>query len=133
MTSRTGNNGFTLIEIMAATAVLALGIVFIYQAYFVSLDSYDYYANYLSIAPWAEEKIWEAQNNLIRFADLGAIQTSGVLVNIGKRINWTLSSADIDGIKDKFKLFKIELRLSWKQGKRNVVLSRSAYALYEKE
>lgn len=122
----TGNNkGFTLIEVMAATAVLSLGLVLIFEAFFSSLDAFDYYTNYFQAAAFAEEKIWEAQDNLKRFGSLAQMQTEGDIEKKGKKLSWSLISIPIGA---EGKLYKINLLFSWKQGKRSSKLVRHAFA-----
>lgn len=136
MTSRIGNKGFTLIEVMVATAVLSLGAVLISESFFISLDSFDYYANYLTLASWADEKLWGAQDQLSRFGNAAQIQPGGRIVNRNKDIGWSLSSSVVDeakGLPSGLSLYRINLDLSWQEGHRKARLSRSAYALYEKK
>lgn len=128
MMSRTGNKGFTLVEIMVTTAVLSLGIVFLYQAFFISLDAFDYYDNYIHTAHWMDEQIWQAQNQLSCFGPEAKIASGGDLERSGRVFNWNLyyNLEDASG-----SLYWIRLDLSWKRGKRQLELSREAYALYE--
>ena len=49
--------GFTLVEVLVTTAVLSLGIVLIYRAFFTLLDSFGYYSNYLRVIAFADEKL----------------------------------------------------------------------------
>jgi prepilin-type N-terminal cleavage/methylation domain-containing protein len=132
---RTGNKahrkklgkGFTLLEVMITTCVLALGATLIYQSFFIALDSYNYYSILLKITPWMDEKVWEAQDDLRRLGPAGAAFGGGRLDLYDKEIDWDLSSDSLD--QDGF-LYRISLVLSWPQGKRQIRLSRSAYALY---
>jgi prepilin-type N-terminal cleavage/methylation domain-containing protein len=127
---RIGNRGFTLLEVMVATAVLSLGIVFIYQAFFISLNSFEYYNNYLKVSSWLNEKIWEAQDNLFRLGSLAQIYSSGSLKVDNNNFVWNLSYGLIDEAEN---LYQIDLALSWQEGKRRVNLTRNAYALYKKK
>jgi prepilin-type N-terminal cleavage/methylation domain-containing protein len=122
----TGNRkGFTLIEIMVATAVLSLGLVLIFEAFFSSLDAFDYYVNYLNANNFVEEKIWEAQDSIKRFGSLVNIQTNGEIEVKNKKISWFLISSPLGA---EARLFKINLEFSWKQGKRRPKINRCAYA-----
>ena len=122
----TGNNkGFTLVEIMTATAVLSLGLVLIFEAFFISLDAFDYYSNYLNTVNFAEEKIWEAQDNLERFGSLAEMETSGQIKVKNKKVAWFLISDPLD---TEARLYKINLQFSWQQGKRRPKINRTAYA-----
>ena len=120
--------GFTLIEVMVAAAILALGVVLIYQGFFISIDSFNYCANYLQIAPWANEKIWQAQDSLKRLGPQAQIETSGKFVNRNKNFTWSLSYNLLD---EAFGLYKIDLAVLWQEGPRKTQVTRSAYALYE--
>ncbi len=130
MMLRTGNRGFTLIEIMVATAVLSLGTVFIYEAFFSSLDAFNYCSNYLNVASWMDEKVWQAQEALGRFGPQAKIQTAGMFTSNNKDFKWSLSNRLID---KKEGLYRIDLALSWQEGSRKRKLTRAAYALYEEE
>ena len=133
MMLRTGNRkGFTLIEVMLATCILALGTVLIYQAFFISLDTFNYCAHYLEVAPFANEKIWQAKENLSESAVLD-LESSGVFVSNGRNFVWEVSYSPIEEVKDKTKLFKVDLRVSWQEGRKKIEFSRVAYALYQKE
>ena len=131
--SKTGIRGFTLIEVMVAASVLALGTVLIYEAFFTSLDAYNYYFNYLNVAAFADEKIWEAQDTLTHFASLQDLESKGTFTRGSRRFSWDLSYGAIDKVKEECQLFKVDLKLSWREGKKVANLSRSAYALYEKQ
>ena len=124
--------GFTLVEVMVSVSILALGSSLIYEAFFTNLDLCNYYEDYLSITPWINEKIWQAQNSLSRAVSPGPIETDGVFINGNRKFVWDLSYVALDEIKEDYKLYKIDLSVNWRVGKRPFALSRSAYALYEK-
>lgn len=129
MMSKIGSKrGFTLVEILVATAVLSLGIAFIYEAFFISLAAFDYCYNYLNIASWADEKIWQAQNSLTRFADLEQAGKEGEFLAGNKKFTYALSGNLID---NESNLYKIDLILSWREGRKERRLLKSAYAVYE--
>ncbi|MDD5729621.1 MAG: prepilin-type N-terminal cleavage/methylation domain-containing protein [Candidatus Omnitrophica bacterium] len=130
MISKTGNKAFTLIEVMAATAVLSLGVVFMYEAFLSSLDAYGYYNSYLAVSPFMDEKIWQSQDSLRRLANLGQAPQEGTVFLEGRNYNWSVSNEPLPGTPD---LFKTGITVSWLQGKRKMELSRAAYAEYEKE
>jgi len=128
MILRTGNKGFTLLEVMIATAVLSLGSLLVYQAFFISLDSFDYYSKLLKVIPWMDQNIWEAQDNLMHFGPAAQMQTEGELKTGDKNIMWNLSYGPVS--ETNRDLYQVDLALSWQQGRRNIKLSRSAYAIY---
>lgn len=128
MMLRIGNKGFSLIEVMFATAILSLGTVLIYEAFFISLDSFNYYSNYLSVIPWMDEKIWQAQDDLNKFGALTQIGTTDEFQKAGKAFRWNLNYYPIDD-----GLYRIDLNLYWQEGQRKVKLLRSAYAMYKEK
>jgi len=129
---RSTNTAFTLVEVMVTTAVLSLGAVLIYEAFFTSLNAFDYCSDYLNIAPWVDEKIWQVEDYLRCFGSSDKIATTGTLTSKSKRFDWVLSCNLIDGnsVQD---LYKINLVLFWQQGERKKELARTTYALYEKK
>jgi len=102
----------------------------IHEAFLASLDAFTYYSYYLDIAPWMEEKIWQAQDSSTRLGQGAIIDTGGELVKKNKSLNWSLSYELIDEAQY---LYKIGLVVSWQEGQRKRRLQRFAYALYEKE
>ena len=130
MMSLIGNRAFTLVEIMVATAILSLGLVMIYQAFFVSLDAFDYYLNHLRVQLWSDEMLWQAQDNFRQSGFLGSAQTSGELITANKNFNWDMHY----GLIEPGELYQVSLNVSWQQGSRRVNLPRVAYVSnYESE
>ena len=122
--------GFTLIEVMVATAILSLTTVLICEIFFKSLDIYEYCSNYFKTAYWVDEKIWEAQDNLIRFGTLKHLNMEGELPDMKKSFCWKLSYNSID---DEQGLYRINLDLSRPGDGRRFNISRTAYTIYEKK
>lgn len=129
MTLRTGNRGFTLIEVMVTVAVLSFGIVFIYQAYFTALDSFNWCRDYFSVANWMNEQMWLAQDSISRLGELSQ-PSSGELIEGSRVFGWSLNASVID---EDAGLQMINLVLTRKASGRPLRLSRSAYAFYEEE
>lgn len=126
---RNTHYGFTLVEVMVATAILSLAVVLLYQTFFRFLDLFEYYSYYLYSAPWMNEKIWQAQDAINRLGPVAIIDTSGELMVMNKRCSWSLAYAPID---DAASLYRIDLELRLPEGKRPLRLMRGAYALYHK-
>jgi prepilin-type N-terminal cleavage/methylation domain-containing protein len=132
MTLSIGNNfrrGFTLVEVMVATAVLALAMVLIYQAFFISLDSFNYCADYLDVVSFLDEKIWLGQDSVSHSGTLIQTETQGEFVYNNRKFSWVLTQETIEGASD---LYRIDGRLTFREGKKNIEVSRAAYAIYEK-
>lgn len=130
MILRTGSKAFTLIEVMVASAVLALGMLFIYRGFLSSLDVFDYYASYLDLAPLANEKIQQAQDELSRLGSQAKIETRGEFLKGVKPVDWDLAYNLIDAESG---LYKIDLAFSWKSAVRRARILRSAYALFDEK
>jgi prepilin-type N-terminal cleavage/methylation domain-containing protein len=129
MMSKTGNRGFTFLEVMVAAAVLALGTVLIYEAFFTSLNSYNYYVDYLNVASWADDKIWQAEFKLLQGIS-PASQEAGEFRENNKIFNWNLNYGLLD---EQTGLYSIDLFLSWKTGKRELALSRNTYCILQQK
>lgn len=132
MMSRIGTNkSFTLIEVMIATSVLALGAVLIHEAFFIALDTFSYSEHYLDVAPLANERLWQAQDHLTRLGHLGDLETSGEFTRENMRYHWELSSRLQEEVGPN-KLFKVDVAFFW-QGGRRANMTRSALALYKEK
>ena len=138
MTSRTGTkpriafsvHGFTLVEVMLATVILALGTIFLSQSFFITLDSYNYCSRYLQVLSWADEKVWEAEESLSRLGPATVLDNAGVFTEKGRNFKWYRSYSPLgaDG-----SLYKIDFEMSWQEGARKVRIQRGTYARYEKK
>jgi prepilin-type N-terminal cleavage/methylation domain-containing protein len=122
--------GFTLIEILVTTTILSLGIVFIYEAFFVSLRAYNYYENYVNVAPWMDEKLWEAQDAFTRIGTYESAPPEGELVVEGRTYAWRLSSELVDSGSN---LYAIGLSLTRHESKNDFQVKRAVYALRQAE
>ncbi|MFC1807265.1 type II secretion system protein J [Candidatus Omnitrophota bacterium] len=122
--------GFTLVEVMIATAVLSLSTVLIHEAFFNSLDLFNYYSNYLRIISLADEKVWQAQNSLTRFGTLINFPTTGIFNRANNSFNWNMGFSLLD---EEQGLYSINLVVTWQGGRRKRSITRTAYAIYKAE
>lgn len=120
------SKGFTLIEIMVTVAILSFGIVAIYEAFFISVDTYGYYTRYLNTQDWINEKISEQEYVLMETQALAPGQTAGQLTRQHKTFDWTMQVALIEEDQG---LYAVEVRLFWQEGRRTVDISRTAYLM----
>lgn len=123
------SRGFTLVEVLAAVCVLSLGIVMIFTSLFSSMEQARYASDYKVLAPWLEERLWDAQDNLTMFGPQMAF-SGGQLELDGRSFNWSTASSQVAGLNE---LFQIDASLAWRDGKRQKIISRSMYAFYEAE
>jgi len=120
------NRGFTLIEVIMTVAILSFGIVAIYEAMFVSIDTYGYYTRYLGTQDWVNERIWSIQDELMTAKELEVGQTSGHIRRGHKTFDWTMAVKQLD---EEQQLYQIDLMLSWREGDRKIQTVRTAYLL----
>jgi len=129
LTETFSKRGFTLIEVMVTVAILAFGIVSIYQALFVSVDAYGYYTHYFSTQDWISEKIWEVQEELTDSNMLEVTRTSGQFVRTHKTFDWIMVVSLLDADEG---LYKVNVTLTWREGDKMASTSREAYLLSPK-
>ena len=129
MISRTGNKrSFSLIEVLSAVAVLSLGFVFIYQVYFVFLDLFSYYKDYLQLGLILDEKLWETEQIFRYNPQIQDIQTNGIFKIDNKDFHWNLN---YDLLDKESTLYRIDLNLKGQEGKRRFNLKRSSFIFYQ--
>lgn len=120
------SKGFTLMEIMVTVAILSFGIVAIYEAFFISIDTYGYYTRYLNTQDWINEKISEMELVLMESQALEPGQTAGQMTRDYKTFDWTMQVALIEEDQG---LYAVAVRLFWQEGSRTVDISRTAYLM----
>ncbi len=119
-----GRGGFTLFEIIVTVVILSVGLVAIYEAFIVSANGFGYYSNTLTVQSWMDKKIWEAQDVLVRGGSEAAVSESGTFESGNKDVQFDLKKrAVIDG-----SLYELRLECLWREGGRDVSVSRVAYA-----
>ena len=73
-----------------------------------------------------DEKISEIQSQLTKSQMLEPDQLSGQIVRDRKTFDWTVTISPISEIQA---LYRVDITLAWKQGRKMVKTSRSAYLL----
>ena len=120
---KTQQRGFTLIEIVLTVSILSLGAVMVYQSNLTSLDVFARYLHRLSIQNWADEKIWEAKENMLASEDAEAGSTSGAFTKNGKDFSWAMKVKEGEALDFYF----IELNVDWKEGREDARLTRAGF------
>ncbi len=116
--------GFTLFEVIVTVVILSVGLVAIYEALIVSVNGFGYYSNMLTVQSWMDKKIWEAQDILVRGGSEAEVSEGGTFKSGNKDVQFDLKKrAVIDG-----SLYELRLECSWREGGRDVSVSRVAYA-----
>ena len=72
---------------IVTVAILSFGIVTIYEALFISMDTFGYYVNYLETQDWINERIAQKNSELIETKKLEPGVTSGQIVRNQKTFN----------------------------------------------
>ena len=117
-----------MIEIMVTVAILSFGILAIYESFFISLDTYSYYTNYLNAQAWVSEKIWELEDQLISVYNPMVEDQNGSFTVMNKTFNWSVAVNPIDETNG---VYRLDVSLFWKEGPRERFISRTVYTLRE--
>jgi|YelNatPaOPRAMG01_1025707.scaffolds.fasta_scaffold09586_2 prepilin-type N-terminal cleavage/methylation domain-containing protein len=130
MILKTGNKlGFSLIEILLAVVVLSLGIAFLYRAFFVCLDLFGYYSDYLNLGIFLEEKFWQIKE-IFKNNPEADLEKNGIFLVKDKEFYYHLN---FDLIDREDKLYQISLEVSPKTSARKKKFLRNCYISYAKE
>lgn len=113
---------FTLVEAMAAAAVLSLGVVLLFHSFFSSLDAVQYASNRIFARIWLQGKIAQERENVILLGEVVPGSEAASFILEGRTFSWhrTLQSLDTD-------LYMLSLTLSWKEAGRIRTLSYTTY------
>ena len=122
--------GFTFFEVMVTVAIIAFGITFIYQSFFMSLN----YINHLTYRLYGnillDNKVNEFQENyyLTGSSDnLNAGETKKVTIyNRPLEYTFGVEFRDVAQLKD---ILFVHLNIFWDEGNKRIQLSRQAYLL----
>ena len=128
MTSRTGSRvrcaaGFTLVEVLAAAVILALGTLLLQGGLLRSASLYGRYSNTLKAGLWADAKLWEAREALL-YADPPNLRPDqGSFMADGRRYGWSM---DVRRMGEDF--YSVGLAVRWNEGDFPMELKREMYA-----
>ena len=104
--------GFTLVEVLVAVSLLALGIMAIFEVFIVSWDSRIRAENYARVVVVAVDEFEKAEEIGLPMDD------SGNLSEGNRSFNWTFQQSDVD-IEYYPKLKEIDMNMQWQEGKRS--------------
>ncbi len=110
MISKTGNKGFTLIEVMVTVSVLALGTILIQQGLLRSATVLNHYSNLLTVQRWNHERFWASRDSLFYTKDAGEGKLSGSFTQANREFHWT-ESDQLEG-----QAYRVTLDLQWNEG-----------------
>jgi prepilin-type N-terminal cleavage/methylation domain-containing protein len=126
--SPTGKRAFTMVEVMAAACVLAVGSLFVYRAFFSSLDAHAYYTRFMRISPYADEALASAREALVLRHEMPS-PMQGTWTVSNKPVAWQLSLQEITRTTDareagRYALYRLALVCRWQEGARHATLER---------
>ena len=126
--ARRSRQGFSFLEVMVASAVLSLGLVFVYKALFSFLD----YSNHLTYRLYGlsllDKKISTLERQFLDTQEIPFLDTKEITTILfnGKAVQYEfmVNLASVDNIQ---RLIELDVSLSWSEGARRINLSRSTY------
>lgn len=127
MMLKTGNKGFTLIEVMLATVILSLGSVLIQEGLLRSATLIGRCEHTLTVQRWMDQKIWKTKESILYDpeGDGASESGSGTFLYEGKEFSWDLEADAQDSSNS---LYLIKLSVSWNEGGRPIHLTKAMLA-----
>lgn len=122
-------SSFTLLELIVTVAILSVGIVFIYEGFFTALGASVYCQDYLDVQMWIDQQLWSIQDNVFRYNIVFAQGASGDFTLRGRRFHWDMEYALVEGT-ERANLYEVMVRVNWRQGQRDISVSRSTYVMH---
>lgn len=125
--------GFTFIEIMVTLIILSVGLVAILKSYIISVDQTRYLTNRLYATTIIDNQI-SLVEKMLRINNALPISLEPVeKTNIGAKKVTFRPEIKITAIPDYVEIFKLDIDLTWREGRYQRRLSRSAYLRNFKE
>ena len=123
-------NGFSFLELMVTVGILSVGLVMVYQSFFVCLN----YLTHITYRLHAHILMDNKLNDIQRYFHAKGVvpweDTEGReeirIYNKLARFFYTVDFKDIPYLAD---TFEVNLALWWREGNREIHLSRSTYIL----
>ena len=120
-------NGYTIIEVMIATAILASATAVLFQTFLVSLDRSSYLSERLMISLALSNTLWEVGDALSHASaeskDLPEL--SGAEVLNGKKYQWNVH---LKGLNHPPSFYLLDASFIWQGQGRQITVTRAAYA-----
>ena len=126
-------NGFTFIEIMVTLIILSVGLVSILKSYIISLDQMSHLTNRLYATTILDNQISLIERTL-RIEKKFPVSLEPIeRMNAGGKKVIFQPNIKISEIADYVEIFKLDIDISWIEGRYQRKLSRSAYLRNIKE
>jgi len=125
----TGKTAFTFIEVMVTITILSVGILMIFKSYINMLDQMRHINNRLYANVIIENRVSEIER-MLRVYNILPFELDHVEhVDVGHRVIAFKQVMHIDEVEDFPDVFQLDLALTWQEGRKDIILSRSAYIL----
>ena len=121
------SKGLTFIEVMVTLVIFSIGIVSIYQVYFLSFDRIRLLQNRLYANTFLDNDISAIERMLRTYQVLPLEPTANRQVDVGSHKVDFQQQLKISTVDDFIDLFQVDMSFQWEQGDRSYSLSRSAY------
>ena len=112
---------------MLTLVVLTTGLVVILKSFVISLDQMNHLTNRLYATVLLENKISSIERKLRAEKTLPFELNPVDTISIGRKNLEIEQAINIGSVEDFVDVFKLDVRVSWKEGARDLHLTRSAY------
>jgi prepilin-type N-terminal cleavage/methylation domain-containing protein len=121
--SRTGSErGFSLLEVLVATVILSIGVVFLFPSFFMAADALVNTRERLTVQSWAENRLWESARTLEQVGGGVVLSDAGEVLLGKKTYAWEMESGEVDP-----GLSSLSLTVRWTSGGR---MQEAAYVAW---
>jgi len=121
--SLTGNKGFTLLEVLLTVSILVFGVSQIFLIFFESGTAVRHIGNRLTADLMMENEAWEVRE----FIDDETLTGDYAYGKLREGIPEFSMAVKLSKLKGFDRLFKLEMRTAWAEGRRKVALTRVRY------
>jgi len=116
---------------MVAAVILITGVLFLYRGFFSSLNISSYAKHYVYALIWSDNKMENVEKDLKSFKMPIFPKTSGVFRIHNKKFLWNLTYSLLAATEN-VDMYEVNLKVGWKEGKRNIKVEKSTYIYYRK-
>jgi hypothetical protein len=118
-----------MIELMAAAVVLAVGTLLLQGGLLRSAHLYGRYSDTLKVNLWADEKLWQAREDILYTDPPDTGSGNGSFTIDGKDYAWSLDTRALQGQG----IYSVNLNIQWDEGGTPYQLKREMYATLPKK
>ena len=122
--SLTGSKGFTLLEVLVTVLIFTVGFSQLFMIFFESGAAVRHVGNRLAAVVFMENAAWEAEKTKSMIAVKEGYRYEKTEMNGPQEMLITAEAKKIDGFK---KLYKLEVRAVWSEGKKSISMRRERF------